>query len=261
MCRHLVYLGAPDSPAELLLRAPHSLLRQSHAPHDMRCGGTVNVDGFGLGWYTSEGTPVRYRRTGPLWADESVPGLADSVRTTAFLAAVRSGTPGMPVSEATCAPFRSDRWLFSHNGVVTGWPDSVAGLAEKLPVTDLLRLEAPTDSALLWALLRDRLRGGQEPLAAVTGLVAEVARAAPGSRLNLLLTDGERAVATAWTHALSVRHTPDGVVVASEPCDGEPGWTAVPEGRALLVRRRGGIVTVETHPIDPADAEGSTAPS
>jgi glutamine amidotransferase len=237
VCRHLVYLGVPRAPSELLFGTPHSLQRQSYAPADMRGGGTVNADGFGLGWYADTGDPVRYRRSIPLWTDETLPGLAASVRTQAFMAAVRNGTPGMPVAEAACVPFVDGRWLFSHNGVVRGWPDSVATLAEKLPIAELLTLEAPTDSALLWTLLRDRLRAGEDPLTAVTDLVLAVERAAPGSRLNLLLTDGEIVVGTAWTHSLSVLRTKDAVVVASEPTGPEPEWIPVPERHAVRVER------------------------
>jgi glutamine amidotransferase len=235
MCRHLGYLGPPRAPAELIFDAPHSLLRQSYAPADMRGGGTVNADGFGLGWYDETGEPVRYRRPAPMWADETLPTLAASVKTGAFVAAARNGTPGMPVSEGACAPFTDGRWLFSHNGVVPGWPASVAAPAGKLPVTELLTLEAPTDSVLLWALLRDRLNAGEEPQAAVTDLVAAIERAAPGSRLNLLLTDGEVMIATAWTHSLSVLASGGAVVVASEPYNDEPGWVPVPERHGVRV--------------------------
>jgi glutamine amidotransferase len=237
MCRHVGYLGSPCAPAELIFNAPHSLALQSYAPSDMRGGGTLNADGFGLGWYGEGGEPLRYRRSAPLWTDDTLPALAASVRTRAFVAAVRNGTPGMPVVEGACAPFVDGRWLFSHNGVVAGWPASVAMLAEKLPVTELLTLEAPTDSALLWALLRDRLRAGEDPLVAVTDLVATVEAAAPGSRLNLLLTDGEVLVATAWTHSLSVLSMGDAAVVASEPCGTERGWTPVPQRHAVRVER------------------------
>ena len=54
----------------------------------------------------------------------------------------------------------SGRWLFSHNGKVDGWPDSVAGLAATLPASALLGLEARVDSALLWALVRHQLELG-----------------------------------------------------------------------------------------------------
>ncbi|MGV9292439.1 ergothioneine biosynthesis protein EgtC [Amycolatopsis sp. NPDC003676] len=240
MCRHLAYLGAPVSPAELMFAAPHALLVQSYAPLDMRGGGSVNADGFGLGWYPEPGAPPqRYRRREPLWTDQTLPALAASVRTRAFVAAVRNGTTGMPVTEAAAAPFLEDRWLFSHNGVVRGWPGSMRGLAGRLDVTELFTLEAPTDSALLWALLRARLRAGEEPLEAVTALVREVESVAPGSRLNLLLTDGELLVGTAWTHALSVRCTETGVVLASEPCDPDPAWTAVPDRHAVRVTAAG----------------------
>ncbi|OZM72393.1 ergothioneine biosynthesis protein EgtC [Amycolatopsis antarctica] len=240
MCRHLAYVGEPCSPAGPVFEAPHSLLVQSYAPADMRRGGTVNADGFGLGWFDDEGETLWYRRPSPLWTDEALPAIANSLRTKAFLAAVRSGTPGMPVTEAACAPFAGDGWLFSHNGVVAGWPDSVAGLAEKLPTADLLRLEAPTDSALLWALLRRSLREGAEPAAAVAELLGSVVRAAPDSRMNLLLTDGEQLIGTAWTHALSLRRDGDSVLLASEPPDQEPGWTPVPHGH--LVHARAGAV-------------------
>src|SRR5262249_37633477 len=159
-------------------------LHQSWAPQDMRGGGTINADGFGVGWYTPGG-PVRYRRDRPLWSDAGFAELARVTVAGAVLAAVRSATVGLPAGEHACAPFASGGWLFSHNGVVTGWPDSVAKVAERLPVADLLTLEAPTDSALLWALVRHRLRAGLAPVAALADTVAEVAAAAPGSRLNL----------------------------------------------------------------------------
>ncbi|WP_027927561.1 ergothioneine biosynthesis protein EgtC [Amycolatopsis benzoatilytica] len=240
MCRHLAYLGAPVSPAELVFAAPHALLVQSYAPRDMRGGGSVNADGFGLGWYPEPGAlPQRYRRREPLWTDQTLPSLVASVRTRAFVAAVRNGTTGMPVTEAAAAPFAEGRWLFSHNGVVRGWPGSMRGLAGQLDVTELFTLEAPTDSVLLWALLRARLTAGEEPLDAVAALVRDVEAVAPGSRLNFLLTDGQTLVGTAWTHSLSLRCTETGVVLASEPCDPDPVWTAVPEHHAVRVTADG----------------------
>ncbi|TDD15844.1 ergothioneine biosynthesis protein EgtC, partial [Kribbella turkmenica] len=57
MCRHLAYLGPPVTLAALVLEPSHSLYEQSWAPDDMRGGGTVNADGFGLAWY-ADLTPV-----------------------------------------------------------------------------------------------------------------------------------------------------------------------------------------------------------
>ncbi|MGC4856285.1 ergothioneine biosynthesis protein EgtC [Micromonospora sp. DT4] len=233
MCRHLAYLGPPVTLAELLFEPAYALVRQSWAPRDMRGGGTINADGFGVGWYPDGGAPVRYRRAQPIWSDPTIAELAAVTRAGAVLAAVRSATVGMAVLDGAAAPFAQDRWLFSHNGVVRGWPDSVVPLAAGLPVRDLLTLDAATDSALLWALVRHRLRAGDDPVEAVGRTVVEVAEAAPGSRLNLLLTDGRRVVASTFGHALSVRATADSVVLASEPHDDDPGWRPVPQQRLV----------------------------
>ncbi len=236
MCRHLAYLGPVTTLSALVLDPPHGLLRQSHAPLDMRGGGTVNVDGFGAGWYPADGEPVRYRSAQPIWSDTAFAALAPATSSGAVLAAVRSATVGMAVHAAAAAPFGEGRWLFSHNGVVRGWPGSVAEPAAELPVVDLVTLDAPTDSALLWALVRHRLRAGADPAKTLREVVVAVDAAAPGSRLNLLLTDGAAIWATTWSHSLSVRTTPDAVLVASEPTDALPGWTAVPDRRLVIAR-------------------------
>jgi gamma-glutamyl hercynylcysteine S-oxide hydrolase len=231
VCRHLAYLGPPVTLAALLFEPPHSLERQSWAPRDMRGGGTINADGFGVGWRHG-GRLLRYRSDRPLWSDAGVRPLAASVSSGAVLAAARSATVGMPVTVSAAAPFGDDRYLFSHNGIVAGWPDSVLGLASGLPVRDLMTLDAPTDAAFLWALVRARLPG--VPMAAaVASVVTDVLAAAPGSRLNLLLTDGTAIVATTVGHSLSVLAGGDAVAVASEPLD-SADWRAVAD-RSLVV--------------------------
>lgn len=239
MCRHLAYVGPPVTLSSLVLDAPHGLLRQSYAPADMRAGGTINADGFGTGWYPELGADaVRYRSASPIWSDSSFAALAAATRAPALLAAVRSATVGMPVTETASAPFVEGRWLFSHNGVVRGWPQAMTGVASTVPVADLLTLDAPTDAALLWTLVRQRLRAGAHPGTALSAVVTAVAAAAPGSRLNLLLTDGTAAWATAWGHALSVRTDDECALVASEPIDPTPTWTQVPD-RHLVEARPG----------------------
>lgn len=254
VCRHLAHVGpTPVTLASLVTEPEHSLLVQSYAPADMRGGGTVNADGFGVGWLgggraggdrAGGGDWHLYRRDDPMWTDASFLDLARGVETSALVAAVRSATVGMPVSTAACAPFRDTTGggaLFSHNGVVRGWPHSMADLAATLPALDLLTLEAATDSALLWALVRARCAAGKDVADAVAGVVTETLAAAPGSRLNLLVGDGEQIVATAVDHALSYRTHPDGAVtVASEPLDQDSAWVPVPDG-SLLVARPGGV--------------------
>jgi gamma-glutamyl hercynylcysteine S-oxide hydrolase len=248
MCRHLAYLGPPAALRDLLIRPPHGLYRQSWAPRRQKYG-TVNADGFGVGWY-AEGDPVpaRYRRDVPIWSDPSFADLARVTRTRALLAAVRSATDGCAPGEASAAPFAAGRWLFSHNGALPGWPGSLAALAATLPPEELISLEARCDSALVWALVLHRLRAGAAPGDALTSVVTDVAAQSAG-RLNLLLTDGTTIAATTWGDTLFHRVVPGrSVVVASEPDDDDPAWTAVPD-RTLLLATPG---SVELSPIPPA---------
>ena len=91
-----------------------------------------------------------------------------------------------------------------------GFPGSLADLAWDLDTETLMTLEAPTDSAVLWALVRRHLDAGKDPADAVLDVVTRTLAAAPGSRLNLLLLTadahgGATLVATAVDHALSYR--------------------------------------------------------
>ncbi|MGV9350713.1 ergothioneine biosynthesis protein EgtC [Streptomyces spiralis] len=258
MCRHLAYVGDEEPIGRLLVEPPHGLYRQSWAPRQQRYG-TVNADGFGVGWYAAgDPVPARYRRAGPVWADLSFTDLARVVRTTALLAAVRDATLAGADAEAAAAPFAAGRWLFSHNGAVPGWPGSLAGLARTLPAQDLLSLEARNDSALVWALALARLRGGDEPGQALADTVVEVASAAPGARLNLLLTDGGTITATAWGDTLWYLAEPGrSAVVASEPYDDDPRWLQVPDRTLLTASRQDVLLT----PLKDLTEDLASAPS
>ncbi|GGL64981.1 gamma-glutamyl-hercynylcysteine sulfoxide hydrolase [Streptomyces fumigatiscleroticus] len=256
MCRHLAYVGPAQPLGRLLVEPPHALYRQSWAPRRQRYG-TVNADGFGVGWYAGgDPVPARYRRAGPIWADRSFADLARVVRTSALLGAVRDATLAGADAEAAAAPFAADAWLFSHNGAVPGWPGSLAAAARTLPPGALLSLEARNDSAFVWALVLNRLRSGDEEGRALAETVREVAAAAPDARLNLLLTDGETITATAWGDTLWYLTRPGGgTVVASEPYDDDPRWQEVPDRTLLAASRTDVLLTPLKEPGDaPAPA-------
>ncbi|HZP52914.1 MAG TPA: L-histidine N(alpha)-methyltransferase [Actinocrinis sp.] len=281
MCRHVVYLGAPVTLAEVLIDPPQSLYRQSWAPKLQRHG-TVNADGFGVGWYpvgaasaaatarigdfadVSEAAarPARYRRSVPIWTDANLAELSRVIRTGAVLAAVRSATEGTSQDECAAAPFRDGPWLFSHNGAIRDWrllPDQVdLGLS----AADLLGLESSCDSALLWAAVRTRLRAGEPPQEALVSVVRQVAAARPEARLNLLLTDGRIVVATRHGDTLWYREAPDGLVLASEPYDESEQWREVPEDSLVYgsvsevsIRRLSTDQAAQQRPSDPAAGE------
>lgn len=233
MCRHAAWLGAPRPLASLIHEPGHGLLRQSHAPRLQRYG-TVNADGFGMGWYDdSSPEPVRYRRTIPIWADANLAGLARAARSGCLLAAVRSATVGMPIEESATAPFADGPWLLSHNGRVAR--EAVRELADDA--------ESSCDSAWLAAAVFARRRAGDPLGEALAEVVTHAGVKDPDARLNLLACDGGSIAATVWGDTFFLHlgdHRRDGVLVASEPLDDLPGWQAVPD-RTLVLAAADGV--------------------
>lgn len=225
MCRHIAWLGAPRALSELLLEQPHGLRVQSYAPR-RQAHGLLNADGWGAGFFADgREPPARWRSNRPLWSDASFASVAPLIAAPCVLAAVRSATAGMPLDETAVAPFTDGRWLLSHNGVAD------VSLLGPHPAA-----ESMCDSAQLAAHL---FEFGPDDAGR---FVRDLGKRDPAARLNLLLTDGRRVLATRWGDTLSILRTSDGVVIASEPYDDDPGWTDVPDRH--LVDVSPGEVTV-----------------
>jgi gamma-glutamyl hercynylcysteine S-oxide hydrolase len=260
MCRHFAYVGERVSMKSVLYDPPHSLIEQAWSPRLQRHG-TMNVDGFGVGWYADgDRIPARYRRAGPIWADDDLRDLARVTRTRAMLCAVRSASVGTDAGAAAAAPFTDGRWLFSLNGALVGWSAAAGGsttprrstaalpgvgpslaeaaaavlkVAAGLPAADLLGLQARCDTALVWAVVLGRLRAGDRPASALARTIASIRAAGGTGRFNLLLTDGEMIAATAAGDSLYYGRDPRHVIVASEPFDDEPTWQEIPDGSVV----------------------------
>jgi glutamine amidotransferase len=226
MCRHLAWLGEPRSVSSLVLEPEFALLRQSYQPR-RQSHGLMNADGWGVGFLApGRPEPVRWRSSRPLWSDASFASVAPELSSGCILAAVRSATPGMPMDESAAAPFTDGHWLLSHNGRV-----------DRSVLPSYAEAESVCDSAVLAAHV---FALGVDHLAKV---VTEAARLDPQARLSLLLTDGERILATTWGDPLSYLEETDGVVVASEPYDDDPRWVDVPDGRLVEATRSSVNVT------------------
>lgn len=240
MCRHLGYLGTPRTLRELLYEPPYALRVQSYAPRMSRTC-VVNADGFGAGWFdAARNAPVRYRRAQPMWTDVSFADVADVVRASCAVAAVRSASEGFPVDESCAQPFTDGRRLFSHNGRVEGFAGVEAKLRELAgDLSPVPEARAPVDSALLFAIAARAWRDGGALGDGLAHAATTVAALAPG-RYNLLAADWRSLAAVKWGETLFVRREGDGVVIASEPYDDEPGWEEVPD-RSLVTADRGDV--------------------
>ena len=240
MCRLIAYLGEPVRLDSLLMEPEFSLLRQSYEPRH-QVHGRINADGFGVGWYAPDvrGLPARYRKPVPMWNDQTFANIAGAIRSGAFLASVRNASPGLPINEACTAPYTRDRWLFAHNGRILDWHGPTGAgvvLRRRLSDASLAAIEGATDSEVLFGLILDTIAAGASATDAVVAVLRLTQHTSPGSRLNLMLTDGDTVVATACGDTLFTRHD-HAVVVASEPFDDSTAWKRVPDDSLVVATR------------------------
>jgi len=281
MCRWNAYYGQPVLIEELLFRTQHSLIDQSL--HSTMGVETTNGDGFGLGWYRAGNgdSPGRYRSVTPAWSDANLRDLAAQIESPLFLAHIRA-TTGTPVQQTNCHPFRHERWLFVHNGVIHGFHEMRRELLYAIDPALFDGVAGSTDSEVLFYLA---LTFGldDDPLGAVeqaVGLVEDTGRAHGVEnpvQMTLGFSDGERLYAVRYStehrsrtlfvsediEAVRALHpgnerfkrmTDEDRVIVSEPVSDLPGvWREVPESTALIVQR-GPDEQREFHPRAPSDS-------
>lgn len=247
MCRLVAYLGPPVTLEDLLVAPPHGLAHQAWAP-ERQVSGTVNADGFGVGWYdrARRPEPAVHRTTLPMWADRSFSSFGGLVASTAVVAAVRGATAPAPTEPSGTPPFTSGAWLFAHNGAVRGFRDGVgAALRRRLTPEQESAILGAADSEVLFHLALARLATGVTPAEALCDVVAAV-DALEGGRVNLVLTDGERLAATRAGDSLWLLADGGRTIVASEPFDDDPAWSEVPD--RSVVTATAGTAAVEPLP-------------
>lgn len=263
MCRWNAYVGQPLLMGELLYRTKYGLIDESL--HSRMGAETTNGDGFGVGWYgvRDRSTPARYRSVNPAWNDFNMRELADHIETPLFLAHIRAAI-GSPVQQTNCHPFRRERWLFVHNGLIAGFQAMRRDLLLAVDPSLFNDITGSTDSELLFHLaLTFGLEG--DPFGAMeqaVGFVESTARQrgvespvqgtfgiSDGERLWAIRYSSEHAsrtlFASADVDALRRLH-PDNErlqqlsegdrVVVSEPLSDLSGaWHEVPESTALII--------------------------
>jgi glutamine amidotransferase len=175
MCRWLAYSGTPIRLEELLFKRDHSLIDQSL--HARQGATTTNGDGFGVGWYEEGEEPRVYRSTHPAWNDRNLRELAAGITSPLFFAHIRAST-GTAIQETNTHPFRYDRWLWMHNGLIRDFHLVKRRLQNAVDDVYFESIEGTTDSETMFYLaltfgLRD------DPVAAVeraVGFIEETGR-------------------------------------------------------------------------------------
>ncbi|WP_329193016.1 MULTISPECIES: class II glutamine amidotransferase [unclassified Streptomyces] len=195
MCRWLAYSGTPLLLDALLYKPAHSLIDQSL--HSRLGAETTNGDGFGVGWYTKEDvTPAVMRDIGPAWNNRNLREIADHVRSPLFFAHIRAST-GTAVQQSNCHPFRHGRWMWMHNGAISGFHLMRRDLCMLVDPALFTGIEGTTDSEVMF-YLAVTLGLDQDPPGAVARMVGVVERSGREHgvefpmQMTVAVTDGER---------------------------------------------------------------------
>lgn len=274
MCRLMLYLGPETRLSALVVDPGHSLIRQSL--HSQEREEPLNGDGFGIGWYAREHSaePAVFRSITPAWNNRNLQNLARVVASDCVLAHVRAATQSSGVNEANCHPFRWRQYLCMHNGDIGDFRLVRRKLLASVCDEAFGNVYGSTDSEHFFALFIDSLLGNDETDSALRmaqALARTISRAlelvkstgaGSPSYLNIAITDGESAVVSRFTDAPDgipeslyyftgelypvIRpkqrrgDTPRGlhaVTVSSERLTADRGWTEVPAGQIIILRR------------------------
>ncbi|GGW40939.1 class II glutamine amidotransferase [Streptomyces xantholiticus] len=264
MCRWLAYSGTPLLLDTILYKPAHSLIDQSL--HSRLGVETTNGDGFGVGWYPQEDieTPALLRDIGPAWNNRNLREIADHVRSPLFFAHIRAST-GTAVQQTNCHPFRHGRWMWMHNGAITGFHLIRRELSLLVAPELYSDIEGTTDSEMMF-YLAVTFGLDQDPPSAVARMVGVVERSGRDHgvefplQMTIAVTDGERVWAFRYSSqgasrslfystrvdALRKLHpdaaflqevSDDTRLIVSEPLGDLPGaWNEVPESSYGVVR-------------------------
>lgn len=196
----------------------------------------TNMDGFGVGWYTTTQCeydpaylpsalghaaqrPVVYKNVRPPLNDLVFASIARGTSTRAVLAHVRAAPGLTPVVETNCHPFAFGRHLFAHNGVLGGFAAIRTAVLQYLPLRYQVAILGTTDAEHVAALYFFRLCGEEgdwnalydvsgmaramrETIELLEGMRKEFAGEGKGVQednvLNLVVTSGSSLVAVRY---------------------------------------------------------------
>ncbi len=243
MCRMVAYVGGAISPAHVVFGGTHSLYEQSWAPREL-LSGSVNADGYGVVWYAG-GRAARIAETRPIWHDSDLRSTLGAVESPCIVAALRNGTPDIPMDRSGSPPLLLGAFSFVLNGFVPDFCDRhMRTLRHHLPDELYAQLRGSSDSETLFLIAVAAISDGasmSEALARTVQIVRESVGTSE-AQLNMLMSDGHslaavRASTVLLTNSLYVAKrppfAPDGVVLASEAPEEGAAWAPV-DGHSWL---------------------------
>lgn len=204
---------------------------QGRVPAEFQKRSEGHPHGWGVAWFGRGGPRLR-REPGQALGDARFLASVRKTKSAVVLLHVRRATRGI-ISLENTHPFVNSAWAFAHNGTV-----------EDAGVRVLRRGLRPaptgqTDSEVFFRRLVEAVES-EGLVAGTRAVLGKIAKAAPNSRLNFILSDGKKLVAYRHGHSLyrfRARAGRGWVEGVSSDRMGDD-WSMVPP-RRLLVWQRG----------------------
>ncbi|GAA5869262.1 hypothetical protein JCM3774_004187 [Rhodotorula dairenensis] len=193
MCRWIAYFSPqPILLADVIERPKHSIIKQiddhylpqlrKHYARDRASDGEsspnalTNVDGFGIGWYSSVGPtyrataagsppetlgyhpaePVVYKNTMPPHHDPNLTNLCRATESPVVFGHVRAGSP---VALTNCHPYTAGNVMLMHNGTIGGFFEAMPQILQLISPQARRIIKGTTDSEHFLALFLTYLDG------------------------------------------------------------------------------------------------------
>ncbi|TNY21484.1 nucleophile aminohydrolase [Rhodotorula diobovata] len=259
-CRLLVVKAEePIQLAQLLTKPAHSIINQASDSRLRLDAGSINADGFGVGWYptdTDPGTPgpCVFRSITPAWSNLNLHRLADKIKSGLVFAHVRASTTGALSEENTGCISDFHRIKRRLQGdlsdeffaVPQGNTDSEWAFACFLE--QLSKLVDPKTATIPHATLRQAMLDTVQLLTRYTKDVG-----ADPSLMNFCVSDGTSVVATRYItsaseEAASLFFSTGSTFEEYEPGASEPltferaDWVEIPSQSCIVITPRNNLL-------------------
>ena len=253
MCRFAAYIGKTKIlMADLMTRPKNSLVYQKHMllsgqPH------VINADGFGMGWYNHDidQNPAVYRAIQPVWNDLNLKHLASKIQSNCMVGHIRAASIG-DVNVSNCHPFFYKNLMMVHNGIVKGFNQFKKAIVAHMSSETFNLIRGNTDTEFLFFMIcstyyetfSEHPNGLEESVIQTLRFIETLDHEhKTTSRINLILTDGEKIVATRWSSKpkddelkVFYKQTDTGTIIASECLDQDStSWKELPPQHLISV--------------------------
>ena len=250
MCRWFIYYGKKIKFENILFCHKNSIIKQSfkkkYTPFledDNDRDHEVNVDGFGIGWYTTKDIdPTIYKSIKTPWSDFNFRRLSKILSSKLIFSHIRAIKPfseGL-IHEFNCHPFNYKKILFMHNGDFKNFNKYKKIIIEKIDDTFLPLIKGTTDSEHIFYLIISlcknifTLENVKLSLLKAIKIINEISK--ENISLNIAITNGDYIVFTRYINnnenpcSLYFKYNKEYILISSEPIDyNDDDWTFIPK--------------------------------